>query len=86
MKEAVSWAKSRGVEHVIIFGFSTENWNRSEHEVSYFMDMFRRVAKEDTPYFKKEGVRVSVIGTYERFPPDVLSGMKYLEKETTGCK
>jgi len=34
LKEVFSWAKDRGVEVLIVFGFSTENWNRASTTIS----------------------------------------------------
>ena len=33
LKKIVKVAKDAGVEHIIFFTFSTENWNRSEEEM-----------------------------------------------------
>ena len=36
----MKWCKDRGVKAITVFGFSTENWNRSEEEVAYLMNLF----------------------------------------------
>ena len=37
-----------GIEFVSFYLFSTENWDRSEEEVSYLMDLLRHNAKRMT--------------------------------------
>ena len=44
MKEVMRWAKESGVNCIIFYCFSTENWSRPKKEVSFLMDLFR------TPY------------------------------------
>jgi undecaprenyl diphosphate synthase len=55
-------AVSLGVEELTLYSFSTENWNRSDDEVSGIMDMFARRIDEETPELHAEGVRMRFIG------------------------
>jgi len=72
----------KGVEFVSFYLFSTENWNRSEEEVSYLMDLLRHNAKRMTKKFKKEGIRCVIMGRSEPAPKDVLEALSKLEEET----
>lgn len=86
IKELLSWAKEAGVQNVLVYAFSTENWNRTKDEVSYLMDLFRLMLKNEIRNLKKEGVRVRCIGEKERFSPDLQELMAKAEKETAGAK
>ena len=74
----------KGVEFVSFYLFSTENWDRSEDEVSYLMDLLRHNAKRMAKKFKKENIRCVVMGRAEPAPKDVLEALRKLEEETEG--
>ena len=49
-----------GIEELTVYSFSTENWNRSEAEVSALMHMFGRRIEAETPELDAEGVQDAV--------------------------
>ncbi|KAI3851021.1 hypothetical protein MKX03_014446 [Papaver bracteatum] len=57
-----------GVKVLTVFAFSTENWNRSQEEVAIIMLLFGKLFTENLETFMREGVRVSVIGDWEKLP------------------
>ena len=82
--ECTKWARDLGVEHLAVFAFSTENWQREATEVSYLMELFREIAQKRMEELKAERVRVRVAGQIERFSPDLQESMRALERETAG--
>lgn len=82
------WCQARGVKGLTAFGFSTENWNRTEREVSYLMRLlesalvsnFKRYLNEED--FRKQGVRVRVIGQKERLPKSLQNEIAKVEEGT----
>jgi undecaprenyl diphosphate synthase len=78
LRTIVRAAKERGIEHLIIYAFSTENWNRTGEEVEYLMNLFQK--EFDT--FKEEEVRLRFVGQRQRFSKDMQEMMSNLEKET----
>lgn len=82
------WCKSRGVKALTAFGFSTENWNRTKEEVDYLMKLletglinnFEKYQGSDD--YKKEGIRVRVIGQKERLPKSLQEAIKRVENAT----
>ncbi len=85
LKEVMRWAKEAGVGHVIVFAFSTENWNRSKEEVAYLMDLFTFVLTSELETLKKEGVKVRVVGEWERLSPNLQKLVQNAEKVTASC-
>lgn len=77
------WAKKHGVTSVILYGLSTENLQRSPEEVSYLMDLLRRLIKESSEEARKdnEDVRVSVIGLLDKLPRDIVEEIRKLEAQ-----
>lgn len=82
------WCKKRGVSIITVFGFSTENWNRSSEEINYLMDMFERVLgdRESIERFQKEGVHVRVIGQKDRLKPSLQRVIEHIEEVTKNNK
>ena len=75
-------AINRGVKFVSFYLFSTENWSRSESEVSYLMDLVRKNISRLTKKAKKENIRVVLLGRREHVPDDVWEVIKKSEEET----
>lgn len=83
LKEFVGWATDAGVGTVIVYAFSTENWNRSAEEVGYLMDLFRTVITTEAKELKEKNVRLSFIGDRARFSPDLQDLMRRAESDTS---
>lgn len=86
LKETVTWAREAGVKDLIVYAFSTENWQRSKTEVRFFLALFSKVLKNMSDELHKEGVQVSFIGDRERFPEALQKEMARIEEETKGNK
>jgi len=82
MQEVISWCKEIGVKNLVVYAFSTENWNRSEEEVSFLLDIFRTMVTKELEQFKNENVRVRFVGQKERFSEDIRGGMNKMEEAT----
>ena len=83
-KTIAKHAQKRGIRHLVVYMFSTENWNRSEEEVTYLMNLFRESAKEHLKELLAENIRVRFIGQRERFAPDLQKLMDIIETDSAG--
>src|SRR3989344_6583309 len=63
MKQVGDWCLARGIKHMTVFAFSTENWQRSQKEVNYLMKLLKTGLTKELPTFKKKGIRLKVIGS-----------------------
>jgi undecaprenyl diphosphate synthase len=69
-----------GVEELTVYSFSTENWRRSEQEVSALMGMFARRIEGETPELHAEGVRMRFIGRRDApVPRPLVERMEWAE-------
>jgi undecaprenyl diphosphate synthase len=75
-------ARDIGIRHIAVYAFSTENWKRSEEEVSYLMDIFEAMTKDDIRRLAKEGVAVRFVGQRERFRPSLQALMNETEAQS----
>jgi len=80
--EFLIWCKNREVKIGTVFGFSTENWKRTEEEVDYLMKLLDKYLKEGKDDFKKEGVKVKIIGERNRVPQFLQKTISEIEEET----
>jgi undecaprenyl diphosphate synthase len=72
------------VKYVSAYIFSTENWNRSEEEVSYLMDLFVWVATKEVDRSIKEGIRLVFAGSRDKLSTKVLEAIESAEERTLG--
>lgn len=82
VKEILEWAHEEGILHVVVYAFSTENWNRSSEEVSYLMDLFEEFCDSWSLEVKKLGGRIRFIGERERFRNSLQEKMARAEERT----
>lgn len=76
----VKAARDMGVAHVVVYAFSTENWNRSKDEVSYLLEMFETLIRDKFSQLAKENIAVRFAGQRERFSKTLQQLMKKAEK------
>ncbi len=82
LKEVSEWAFNIGVRTLIVYAFSTENWNRSRLEVSNLMKLFSYACVNEFEELATRGIRICFVGEKERIPKRLLQQMMHLEKET----
>jgi undecaprenyl diphosphate synthase len=82
VKDRLRDAARLGVEELTVFSFSTENWSRSDDEVSGLMQMFRERIDAETPELDDEGVRMRFIGRRSGLEPELLDRMDWAEETT----
>jgi undecaprenyl diphosphate synthase len=76
------WCKNRGVKVLTAFGFSTENWNRTQEEVDYLMKLLEGCLIDNLAKYDRDGVRVRVIGQRERLPKSLQEAITKTEEAT----
>lgn len=82
VEKTVEIAARMGIEYLTVYGFSTENWKRSEEEVGGLMQLFRYYMVRLLKMAKEHNIRVKMIGERSRFAKDIVEGINRLERET----
>ena len=82
VKEIIRACPSLGVKYLTVFAFSTENWTRTQAEVSGLMKMFRRFAVSEATELIQAGVRVRFIGDRIKLDETLVRLMDELELMT----
>jgi undecaprenyl diphosphate synthase len=57
----------RGVSHLTVFAFSSENWRRPQEEVTLLMDLFMRALENEVARLHESDIRFRVIGDLSGF-------------------
>ncbi len=85
VREIVEACPDLGVRYLTIFAFSTENWRRTQTEVSGLMSLFRRYILKEAHALRAENVRVRFIGDRVKLDRKLVTLMDELEAATAGC-
>jgi undecaprenyl diphosphate synthase len=82
LRRTVEAAIDLGVETLIVYAFSTENWSRPEGEVEDLMEIFGETIERELPDLARQGVRARFLGRRDRAPDELRGQMEGLEEET----
>jgi undecaprenyl diphosphate synthase len=82
VKRAIEYANEFGVRYLTLFGFSTENWNRPQDEISELMRLLRMYLKSETASLHKNEIRLRVIGDRSKFDSDIIDMISNTEMIT----
>ncbi len=82
VRELADWAQEAGVKEIILYAFSTENWNRSKEEVQYLMNLFEESFDTFAKDLEQKGVKIRFIGQRERLPQTLQKKMQEAEEKT----
>jgi undecaprenyl diphosphate synthase len=83
LHRTVEAALELGVETLVVYAFSTENWSRPPAEVDALMDIFGETIDRERPNFQRQRVCVRFLGRRDRAPDWLQAKMDDLETETS---
>ena len=78
----VDWFIGHGVSTISFYLFSTENWNRSEEEVNFLMDLFYTELHKNIKHAMEKNLRYRVVGSRDRLPKKLAALCDKLEEES----
>ena len=76
VRRALQAAADSGVEVLTIYAFSSENWRRSEGEISDLTALMRFYLERELNRLVDEGVRLKLIGDYSAFGADMVERLE----------
>lgn len=82
VKEVAFATHAAGIEYMSIYIFSSENWKRSQEEISALMSLVLRLFTTDAKMFDENNIRLKVLGAREGLNPKILKAMDKLEERT----
>lgn len=81
-KKLAEYCANRGIAHVTVYAFSTENWKRPENEVKTIMKLFSDYLDDAMAHFSERDLRVIFLGDRSVFSPSLRGRMDELEQRT----
>lgn len=82
IEELVAAAAEKGIKYLTFYVFSTENWGRSEAEVSYIMKLAEGRILKYAEKLAKNNARMLILGSKERISPKLASAIEKAERLT----
>lgn len=82
LREFRTWAMEAGIKEIIIYAFSTENWNRTKEEVGSLMNLFREGINKMVEDAVKDDMRIIFIGERTHLAKDIVQSMENAEEQT----
>ncbi|MEM7617112.1 MAG: polyprenyl diphosphate synthase, partial [Pseudomonadota bacterium] len=72
----------QSIPYITVYAFSTENWQRSEHEVQSLMSLMKYYMNKEVDNLLKEGIKIRVIGDKNYLEQDVIKKINEVENIT----
>jgi len=82
VREVVHGAIEAGVQHLSLFAFSQENWERPTTEVSALMSLLEEYIAKEVAELSSRGVRVRILGERERLTDGARQAVELVESTT----
>ena len=82
VRKILKAAAKEGVEVLTIYAFSSENWRRSEAEVSDLKGLLGYYLERELDELSRQGVRLKLIGDPEAFGPQLLERLQRAVERT----
>lgn len=80
------WCENAGIPYLSVYAFSTENWKRSQEEVSDLFKLMRHFFVDEIHRCIEKGVSVHVVGNLDMLKPEDIEVVRNAERVTKDCK
>ncbi|SHN57825.1 polyprenyl diphosphate synthase [Desulfovibrio litoralis] len=85
-KKLITQSRKLGIEHLTLYTFSHENWNRSADEVSTLFKLLVEFLNTELKTLEEQDIKLSVFGELEKLPLAASKALQYTIKRTQNCK
>ena len=82
VRASVEHAARRGIKHLTLFAFSSENWSRPAEEVSRLMGLFVEALQREVDELHRNNVRLEFIGDRARLNNGLVAKIEAAEAHT----
>ncbi len=84
VRNIVEGAAELGIEYLTLYAFSTENWDRPQHEVTGLMEILVDTIRQEVPTLNKNNIKLHVIGDMKMLPPNAGRALQEALSQTAG--
>ena len=85
-KRITKAASEMGIKYITLYVFSTENWKRTESEVSFLMQLLKYHLKKEFDFYRENQTRVLHSGDITALPGPVQMEIKSVVSDTADFK
>jgi undecaprenyl diphosphate synthase len=82
VRDVTESAVQIGIQHLTLYTFSTENWNRPAEEVAALMELLVETVAAQRQTLLDNGVRLQVLGDLDALPAACVEALQALMDET----
>ena len=86
VRNIVEGAAELGIEYLTLYAFSTENWDRPQHEVSGLMEILVDTIRKEVPTLNKNNIKLHVIGDMNMLPQSAQSELQEVNNKLAALK
>lgn len=76
LEKIVRYANQIGLKYITVYAFSTENWKRTEEEVSALMGLLKNYLDDYSKRADTENIKVNILGNIQTLPDNIRLSMK----------
>ena len=83
-KKITKAASDLGIRYLTLYAFSTENWKRTEEEVSFIMGLVKQFLRSELDFSVRNKIRVRHTGDFSGLPADIQKEISETINDTAG--
>lgn len=83
VRKSVETAAERGIEHLTLFAFSSENWSRPDEEVSALMNLFIEALRREVEELHRNNVKLKFVGALNELSKGLKDKIAQSEEKTS---
>ena len=83
VRKSVETAAERGIEHLTLFAFSSENWSRPDEEVSALMNLFIEALRREVEELHRNNVKLKFVGALNELSKGLKDKIAQSEDKTS---
>lgn len=82
LENIVRYANKIGIKYITVYAFSTENWKRTEEEISTLMGLFQNYLDDYSKRADSENIRVNIIGSKKGLSDKMINSIEKCMERT----
>ena len=83
LEKIAIFANKLGIKYLTVYGFSTENWRRTEEEIGALMLLLRNYLKNFSKRADTQNIKINVIGDISKLDVDLQDSIKKAMEKTS---
>jgi len=84
--DCCKWCQEAGIPYLTVYAFSTENWNRTQEEVSGLFKLMKKFFTDKVDVCLERDIRMVIIGDRSRLDEEARETIRRTEEATGHCR